>query len=98
MFISFLLPTRRLCGGVDQSEDVVEDKVAASSIGHELESLGVAHGSLLLVDLRIHHQKVSSQDSKAECVPKVCRRQGPGYRQPRSRAGRQDWRPRAGLC
>lgn len=41
----------RLCGGVDESEDVIEDEVATSSIGQELEGLGVRHGSLLLVDL-----------------------------------------------
>ena len=41
---------RPLCG-VDETENVVEDEVAASAVGAKLESLGVAHGALLLVDL-----------------------------------------------
>lgn len=36
----------------DKSEDVIEDKVASSTIRQELESLGVAHGLLLFVDLQ----------------------------------------------
>jgi hypothetical protein len=35
----------------NQLEDIVEDKVAALSIGEKLESLAVVHWSLLLVDL-----------------------------------------------
>lgn len=41
----------RLCGSVDESEDVVEDVVAAGAVGQKLEGLGVAHRSLLIVDL-----------------------------------------------
>lgn len=42
----------RLSSGVDETEDVVEDVVGAIC-GQQLESLGVAHGSTLLLDLRI---------------------------------------------
>lgn len=41
----------RLCS-VDQAEDVVKDEVAAGAVGLQLEELGVAHGLLLLIDLR----------------------------------------------
>ena len=50
----------RLCGSVDESEDVVEDVVAAGTVGQELEGLGVAHGSLLLVDLQSERSVVVS--------------------------------------
>lgn len=40
----------RLCG-VDQAEDVVENEVAAVSVGLQLEELGIAHGLLLLINL-----------------------------------------------
>lgn len=37
---------------VDELEDVVEDKVLATgAVTAELESLGVVHGALLLIDL-----------------------------------------------
>ena len=39
-----------LRGGVDETEDVVEDVVAAL-VGKKLEGLGVAHGPALLLDL-----------------------------------------------
>ena len=42
----------RLCSRVNETEDVVEDVVAASAIRQQLESLGIAHRSLLLIDLR----------------------------------------------
>lgn len=49
---------RRICfephdllGAVDQTEDIVEHKVAARAIGLQLEALGVVHGLLLLIDL-----------------------------------------------
>lgn len=45
---------RRLCGGVDEPEDVVEDKVASGTVREELEGLGVGHGSLFLVDLFVY--------------------------------------------
>lgn len=41
----------------DQLEDVVEDVVAASTVGKELECLAVVHGSLFIVDLE--NDKVS---------------------------------------
>jgi hypothetical protein len=44
-------PILPLCGGVDESENVVKDVVAARAVGQELERLGVAHGPLLFVDL-----------------------------------------------
>ena len=40
----------RLRGGVDETEDVVKDVVAAVG-GQKLESLSVAHGPALLLDL-----------------------------------------------
>ena len=40
-----------LCGVVDETENVVVDKVAALSVGEKLECLGVVHGLLFLVDL-----------------------------------------------
>ena len=36
---------------VDEAEDVVEHVVASSTVGKEVERLGVVHGVLLLVDL-----------------------------------------------
>jgi hypothetical protein len=48
---SFLLSQwLHLRGGVDETEDVVEDVVGAIC-GQKLEGLGVAHGSALLLDL-----------------------------------------------
>jgi hypothetical protein len=41
-----------LSGGVDETEDVVEDVVGAVC-GQQLEGLGVAHGPALLLDLRV---------------------------------------------
>jgi hypothetical protein len=38
-------------GAVDQTEDIVEHKVAAGTIGLQLEALSVVHGLLLLVNL-----------------------------------------------
>ena len=35
----------------DETEDVVEDEVASSSVRQELESLGVVHGAGLIIDL-----------------------------------------------
>lgn len=43
-----------LCGGVDKSEDIVEDKVASGTVREELEGLGVGHGPLFLVDLFVY--------------------------------------------
>ena len=40
-----------LCGGVDEAENVVVDKVATSAVGQKLKCLRVGHGPLLLVDL-----------------------------------------------
>lgn len=40
-----------LRGSVDQAEDVVENEIAAGTVGLELEALSVVHGLLLLVDL-----------------------------------------------
>lgn len=37
---------------VDELEDVVEDEERAA-LGHELESLGVAHGALLLINQQL---------------------------------------------
>lgn len=48
---SSCLCTRTILGGVDQTEDVVQDEEAALAIGLEVEALGVAHGLLLLIDL-----------------------------------------------
>lgn len=39
------------CGRVDESEDVVEDVVAARVVGQKLECLDVAHGPPLLLNL-----------------------------------------------
>lgn len=56
----------------DQAEDVVKDKVAASTVGLEGESLGVVHGALLLVDL---NKKKTSQSQimmyPKESIPKT---------------------------
>lgn len=48
---SALLRHTRLCGWVDESEDIVEDVVAAGAVGQELEGLNVAHWPSLLLDL-----------------------------------------------
>jgi hypothetical protein len=37
---------------VNQTENIVEDEVAALSIWKELEGLGIVHGLLLLIDLQ----------------------------------------------
>jgi len=42
---------KRSSRGVNESEDVIEDKVATLAVGHQLEGLGVAHRPLLCVDL-----------------------------------------------
>lgn len=42
-----------LRGSVDQAEDVVENEIAAGTVGLELEALSVVHGLLLLVDLYV---------------------------------------------
>jgi hypothetical protein len=47
---SFSCRRLHLRGGVDETEDVVEDVVGAVS-GQKLEGLGVAHGPALLLDL-----------------------------------------------
>lgn len=47
---SFLLLSHS-CGRVDQSEDVVEDVVAALAVGQKLEGLYVAHRPSLLLNL-----------------------------------------------
>lgn len=41
----------RLRSSVDESEDVVEHEVASLAVGQKLEGLGVAHRSLLLINL-----------------------------------------------
>lgn len=44
----------KLCllrGSVDQTENVVENEIAAGAIRLELEALGVVHWLLLLIDL-----------------------------------------------
>lgn len=42
----------RLSRRVNETEDVVEDEVATSTIGDELEGLAVAHRLLFLVNLK----------------------------------------------
>ena len=53
-----------LGGSVDQAEDVVENKVAASTIRLELKALGIIHWLLLLVDL-FANRSVSGQTGKS---------------------------------
>lgn len=48
---SIFIQVALLRGSVDQTEDIVENEVAAGAVGLELEALGVVHGLLLLVDL-----------------------------------------------
>lgn len=49
--VAFSSMLRFLRGSVDQTEDVVQNEVAAGTVGLELEALGVVHGLLLLVNL-----------------------------------------------
>lgn len=53
-----LIALHFLCA-VDETENVVVDKVAALSVGEELEGLSVVHGLLFLVDL--YHRNSQNQ-------------------------------------
>ena len=58
-----------LCSWVYQAEDVVEDEIAAGSIWEQLESLGVAHRSLLSLD----QQSATNDDQDAtRLVARLC--------------------------
>ena len=46
--------------GKYQSEYIIEDEVAALTIGHQLKDLGKIHMSLLFVDLKLYHTLVGS--------------------------------------
>ena len=76
--------------GVYQSEDVVEDEVAAGAVGEKLEGLCVAHGLLLLVDLRYSVSECSKVLDGVRS-PKVRPSLTPGYRQTRWMAEHQSW-------
>lgn len=55
ILILALNSSRLLTGWVDESKDVVEDVVAARTVGQELESLNIAHRPSLLLDLYTHN-------------------------------------------
>ena len=63
---SFSCRRLHLRGGVDETEDVVEDVVGAVG-GQKLEGLGVAHGPALLLDLR----NVLSVLLLISCLPRI---------------------------
>ena len=46
---------------VDELEEVVEDEVR-TTIGHQLERLGVVHGAFLIVDLGTQDSPVSQEE------------------------------------
>lgn len=97
-----------LCGGVDQTEDVVEDEVAARAVGEQLEALAVVHGLLFLVDLhnrlipwlfdsRLLQGRFFAKGDMGWGIPGEHRSPRPEYHPRHSRAARQRSRPGAAL-
>lgn len=68
------------CCGVNQPEDVVENEVASLTIGEELEGLGVAHGLLLIINLKtivltkdqaLSKEKEATRDNTNEILTEI---------------------------